>query len=1021
MLNKILIAISKYIKETTQDYTDLEVADAEPVRIDQRREFPFTFVLKDGTYASIISVNGVFGIPSRQEFKDREKQISKRFRSFLSSPGSSFSFFYSESRDVEGEKVRKIVSPSRVTIKQTGLSMSDILDEKELLQRSSFLEKSSYIVIYTDASFLSKNEIKQSAKTVREASKINPPPFMSDAQALVDGLKVVKDRHISTVTELYKMLNRTGVNSQILDSKSALRAVKSMLTKKNESSFNPVVPGDQVSVRLLKDSYRFKSDISEFGYPRLGEQILDKSGDAVTDTFFRYGDYVHAPLKMSFHPANPESFTQLINKAGSLGIDWSCSMTIKSSGLSQLGMKRVLAGLTAFLSKENRKMTKAVNALQEYVDAGGVDVSMQTEFDTYIRTTYDNQKDASLLSSNVSKFQRTIEGWGVCQVKDSVGDDCAESYFSQIPMLCKNSIAEPTAMPFPVAQTMLPLTHAANPWKAGSLIFNRENGVLFPYEIASRLQTTWNNIVIGGPGSGKSTFINAYNEALVLKGGLNSLPYILIMDVGESSVGFIQMVKDSLQPSEKHYSQQFRLRNSKKTRINPFDLQLGCSKPLPIEFSFITNLITFLATPLGEEKPHEEIPGLVSLCVTKAFEKAATTEKKLFEYNIVPEIDKALGGLNYSCDEFATWMEIRDFLFENGESHLASLAQRHQVPTLNDVAAQTTDESIVKEYENVSTGRGDNILAYFQRKLKDASREYPALSGTTTFDTGEAKIMAIELGDVAKGDSPADKKRTAVFFQLGRFLGRSFTLDAKEDLDDFNCSEMYLKYHSKRLRLISQSLKHIVYDEFHRTALAKAEYDDKGNLKERGDATIKMVETDKRECRKRGTIVTLASQLHTDYTRAIIELSTGIYILKNPGGDSTKQVCRLFGFNENAEEVLREKVNGPTEKGSSILVKFKLKTREVVEHLNLKVGTTSLWAYVTGQNDRELKEYVFNEMSAEIGRKILVKRFPEATCDNEFARISGLSESVVPRGMSVVDYIGKTLISDYLSGKIKID
>ena len=85
---------------------------------------------------------------------------------------------------------------------------------------------------------------------------------------------------------------------------------------------------------------------------------------------------------------------------------------------------------------------------------------------------------------------------------------------------------------------------------------------------------------------------NSINLALCLQGGLNRLPRIAIIDIGPSSSGLISLIKEALPPEQRHLAAYHRLRMTPNYAINPFDTQLGCRFPTPLERSFLVNFIT---------------------------------------------------------------------------------------------------------------------------------------------------------------------------------------------------------------------------------------------------------------------------------------------------------------------------------------------------------------------------------------------------------------------------------------------
>lgn len=97
--------------------------------------------------------------------------------------------------------------------------------------------------------------------------------------------------------------------------------------------------------------------------------------------------------------------------------------------------------------------------------------------------------------------------------------------------------------------------------------------------------------------------------------GLTGLPYIGITDIGISSSGFCDLVRDNLPPRLHHLVVYKRLQNARKDCINPLDTPLGQRYPLPKDREFNKNFLTILVTPPEREKPYEGMSNFVGRMV----------------------------------------------------------------------------------------------------------------------------------------------------------------------------------------------------------------------------------------------------------------------------------------------------------------------------------------------------------------------------------------------------------------------
>jgi intracellular multiplication protein IcmB len=103
----------------------------------------------------------------------------------------------------------------------------------------------------------------------------------------------------------------------------------------------------------------------------------------------------------------------------------------------------------------------------------------------------------------------------------------------------------------------------------------------------------------------------------------------------------------------------------------------------------------------------------------------------------------------------------------------------------------------------------------FERYIYDIIRKYPTLNSPTRLDFGSARIIVLDLAEVAPTGSAAANRQTEMMYMLARhILARNFFL--KPD---------YLPYVPSRSANITgagsrrsyESVKRLDYDEWHRT------------------------------------------------------------------------------------------------------------------------------------------------------------------------------------------------------------
>jgi len=511
---------------------------------------------------------------------------------------------------------------------------------------------------------------------------------------------------------------------------------------------------------------------------------------------------------------------------------------------------------------------------------------------------------------------------------------------------------------------MLPITRPASPWEHGALLFRSPDGKLWPFQPGSSQQTTWIDLCYARPGSGKSVLSNALNLALCLQGGLNRLPRIAIIDIGPSSSGLISLLKEALPRAKRHLVAYYRLRMTPEYSINPFDTQLGCRFPTALERTFLVNFLTLLATPLGAARPYDGVADLSGMVVDELYKNLADDGNPYtYTEGVEVMIDGILEEIGFVKDAKTTWWEVTDALFVAGFDHEALLAQRYAMPLLADAASICRTPAIEDLYGKIVAPTGESLINAFGRMISAAVREYPILSRVTCFDIGDARVVSLDLDEVAKSGGDAADRQTAVMYMLARYvLARHYYL-TKESISDI--PEQYQSFHAQRIQDIREDPKRIVYDEFHRTSKSQAVRD--------------QVLVDMREGRKWKVQIALLSQSVEDFDDVMIEFATAIYVMDAGPSQAVEKTVKIFGLSETAKTALRTRVHGPRQGGATFLAQFATKRGINVQLLTLTLGPIELWAFSTTAEDASVRNELYRHLGPAEARRLLASLFPSGS------------------------------------------
>jgi len=193
---------------------------------------------------------------------------------------------------------------------------------------------------------------------------------------------------------------------------------------------------------------------------------------------------------------------------------------------------------------------------------------------------------------------------------------------------------------------------------------------------------------------------------------------------------------------------------------------------------FLVNFITLLATPLGAERSYDGVSDMAGLVVDELY-KYLKDDAKPHPYTkgLEPLVDDILLEIGFVLDDKTTWWEVTDALFLAGFQHEALLAQRFAMPLLAGCRCYCRTQVIEDLYGQVKAPTGEFLIQAFSRMISSAVREYPILSNISQFDIGDARIVSLDLDELAKSGGDAGERQTAVMYMLARYtLGRHYYL-----------------------------------------------------------------------------------------------------------------------------------------------------------------------------------------------------------------------------------------------------
>jgi intracellular multiplication protein IcmB len=965
--------LSTSLKQSTESYIDLETADS-----------PTVLVNHDGSLLSIIKVEGITALAGADEFNSLVEGLNNSFQGAMSRPGHALQVYFSHDKQNIKKVIQDIYAPAVNTAERLNLNLKDLFSERVDYLSQYCSEESVYFVLVTRPFNLPGDQLKTANKAKLKMLRDKKAPPFINSQTIYAAVPELRDTHDAYVRSILNDLDSLQIIARILEVHEAIHAIR--MTSDPDftaDDWRATLPGDKIPVREMNN---FEGDASDLLWPALAKQVIPRDADNLDLRTVRVGDKIYSSVYIDLFPKEVRSFVSLFSRILPSHVPWKISFLIESEGLATIKLKGLLAGILSFSSAQNRLISDSVNLLK-YLHLNTDEAIVRLRV---VAATWAPDGNMPLLRRRSSELVKAIQGWGSTDVSDVCGDPFA-GFAATILAGTLNSPAVPCVAPLSDVITMLPITRPASPWKYGALLFRSPDGKPWPFQPGSTEQTTWIDLVYARPGSGKSVLSNALNLALCLSGGLVRLPRIAIIDIGPSSSGLISLLQEALPVDQRHLVAYHRLRMTPEYSINPFDTQLGCRYPTALERSFLVNFITLLTTPLGAEKPYDGMPDLAGMVVDELYKSMAD------EFNPTPYapgveefIDSILEEIGFIRDSKSTWWEVTDSLYSAGFVHEALLAQRYAMPLLADAASICRSPSIEDLYERVTAPTGESLINAFSRMISSAVREYPILSRVSSFDIGDARVVSLDLDEVAKSGGESADRQTAVMYMLARYvLARHYYL-TEESLN--NIPDQYKEYHQERVIEIREDYKRIIYDEFHRTA--------------KSQAVREQVIIDMREGRKWKVQIALLSQSVDDFDPVMIDFATSIYIMDAGPSQAIEKTCSIFGLSETAKAALKNRVHGPRLGGATFLAQFATKTGVNVQLLTLTLGPVELWAFSTTTEDATVRNHLYRQLGPSEARRLLAALFPNGSIAKEVeARLAdmkskgGLIEDEEKRGV----------------------
>lgn len=466
-------------------------------------------------------------------------------------------------------------------------------------------------------------------------------------------------------------------------------------------------------------------------------------------------------------------------------------------------------------------------------------------------------------------------------------------------------------------------------------------------------------LVYAPPGHGKSFLLNALNVAAVNENvafkGWDGLPEIGIVDIGPSSKGLVELVRERLPPEIANKAAYHRLRVRASDAINPFDTPLGLRTPSRKHIDFLVNLLLTMlhgvtSDPLEKHSPeyYQSFRHALASAVSYLYLDRSDSGRnpKLFAFGCVVEVDREVErlGIKVRLGE-TTWWRVVDELYDASRYAHARLAQRYAVPLLRDILPVLGDQHKL-------------LSSSIERWLKDL----PVLAVPTAIEKGESLITVVDLSDVAPcGGGNADTQ-TALMYMLARHFLCSSMFLTKADLS----VGKYRWFHMDRIRRAEKRARIVEFDELHRVSSIPP--------------VMEQVGEDLVNAKDRGIRIRLASQLLSSFDSAMVHASTNIFVAGVSIRDGAT-IRELFGLSAAGVAAVTD-MPLPSKNGMSFLAV--VRENGIHEHLvRHSQKADGLWALTTNTVDTLLRQRVQELVGLAQALRTLGRHYPTGSAARE--------------------------------------
>ncbi|OCP68399.1 hypothetical protein [Vibrio parahaemolyticus] len=981
--------------KSVSDYIDLEM---------NRVGHPTALQCSSGALVTLIKINGLGRVSGESEIVNANKAIATLFRKYYTrNKGPVLAWMYAQSTETISKELEHGLEPTKRTAHRVFMDAdaitSDIVDANTGLCHS----EENIIAIWTLPQYM--KGIQKGKEVTKKSPEDDLSAFFRNAlgdevNPLTTNELTVK-QHRTDVETLVDSLVDGGILHTKMEYRDAAQWMKYKLNDGGVSRHSAI----EFHEPNLNKAPRFRGSQIAFdlalgraaGVPkfmeRLSEQLPEDTmmpDDEGVEGILLGRDRYHACFTVDVCPNTVNRFNRFLKNIR--GIDM--RMTFMISPMDAGGYAGWNHSLNSFF-RANDECKKAYD---------------QYQFNNFMRVEHNapecnlqiliviSAKDRETLIIHRNQLDEAMTDWGNAQIRLD-NDDPMQTFVSSIPGLNYRSFSRGCWISSMRLARLIPNQRPATFWDQGLITFRTEDGVPFYYQPNSSLQSYSTSLFIAPPRQGKSVLMNVTNLANILAEGVKDLGLMLVLDIGPTSKGVIQLirymliqyfVKNGKEKSPEQIRKYTELVNQKVVEhkwdpdtqnwnINPLETRIGFNEPTKQELEFMTNFYVTICSQPETGMPKEGTSKLLESLITEVFDNANDRRSmRMFEPSMDPNLAQFARKIFHSNPNVlsdVSIFELRDMFFQQGQHKAALRAHRLAMPTVNTLVQCLSNSADIKEEHDPT------LIQYIKGMLNSHIQKMPHLAKASTIDFQAANIIAFDMKPVAKSKSNQGKLETFAQYLLAMQLGmRKFTLDENVYT---SCQPLYKKYWKNEVAKYGHLPKCLAWDEWH--ALSVKETHD-GKEYSKSQAGAEYVDFLIREAPKWDLSVSLASHRVADFTETMIGMSTNRFFFSGLEEEEIEVIRTKIGLTDSEVQALKDGLQSPKKGvGNEIFYQFKANnvsgSDKGVFSAKVKYLCSGLlmWALSTDKKDMPHKIRLAREHGDKDWLSALYRAFPDGS------------------------------------------